>query len=125
MPKIMAIDDSASFLMELESIISKGGHQLLSTTDTTRALRLVAEHQDIDLFLLDYNMPKANGITMCQEIRKLSPYEKTPIIMLTSFSSEKMMASGREAGVTAWVIKPNRGLQILTVIDKILKAGKA
>jgi two-component system chemotaxis response regulator CheY len=121
----MAIDDSASFLMELESIISKGGHQLLSTTDTTRALRLVAEHQDIDLFLLDYNMPKANGITMCQEIRKLSPYEKTPIIMLTSFSSEKMMASGREAGVTAWVIKPNRGLQILTVIDKILKAGKA
>ena len=73
-----------------------------------------------DLVLTDQNMPRMDGITLIQSLRKLSEYSVTPILVLTTESSEEMKAKGRAAGATGWLIKPFDPKRLIEVVRKII-----
>lgn len=69
----------------------------------------IAEKEDIGLFLLDWNMPKIDGLKFVQIIRSLKKYENTPIIMITSEAAKYNVVEAISAGVTNYVVKPIKG----------------
>ena len=69
----------------------------------------IAEKEDIGLFLLDWNMPKLDGLKFVQIVRSIKKYEDTPIIMITSEAAKYNVVDAISAGVTNYVVKPIKG----------------
>ncbi len=69
----------------------------------------IAKKTEIDLFLVDWNMPKMDGLKFVQIIREIPQYKSTPIIMITSEAAKYNVVEAIKAGVTNYVIKPIKG----------------
>ena len=65
-------------------------------------------------------MPVMDGITLIKELRTLSNYKFTPILMLTTESTGDKKTEGKTAGATGWIVKPFNPDQLLTTIKKVL-----
>lgn len=59
-----------------------------------------------ELLLLDYSMPKMNGIEVCKQLRKNERFKDIPIIMVTGHATSDVEAECLEAGATAYFSKP-------------------
>ncbi len=90
---------------------------ILTVGDGEEALR-VAKQEQIDIFLVDWNMPKLDGLKLVQVLRSMDAYKETPIIMITSEAAKYNVIEAVNAGVTNYIIKPIRGN---TLWDKIKK----
>ena len=69
-------------------------------------LTMAMTHSEIALFIVDINMPNMNGLEMIEEIRLIGAHQKTPIFVLTTESSSEIANEGKQAGATAWIVKP-------------------
>ncbi|CAK0768667.1 two-component system, chemotaxis family, chemotaxis protein CheY [Gammaproteobacteria bacterium] len=116
---VLIVDDSAS-IRQVSSIALKGaGYEVLEAADGKAGLAKL-DGRKVNLIITDINMPVMDGITFIKEVRKLSAYRFTPIMVLTTESEEKKKAQGREAGAKAWVIKPFQPAQILDAVSKLI-----
>jgi two-component system chemotaxis response regulator CheY len=65
-------------------------------------------------------MPNMDGIALIKEIRKMGALKFTPILMLTTESTDEKKKEGQAAGATGWIVKPFNPEQMLKVIAKVL-----
>ena len=72
------------------------------------------------LVVTDFNMPVMNGIEFIKAIRSGDTAKSVPILMITTESEDDKKRQGREAGATAWIVKPFTKDQLLSTLDKIL-----
>ena len=61
-----------------------------------------------------------NGLEMIEEIRLLPDHSQTPIFVLTTESSSEMAQEGREAGATAWIVKPFKEDALMAGIAQVI-----
>jgi two-component system chemotaxis response regulator CheY len=81
----------------------------------------VAQNEDIDIFLVDWNMPKLDGLKLVQVLRSMEKYKDTPIIMITSEAAKYNVVEAINAGVTNYIIKPVRGNTLWEKIKKYVE----
>ena len=81
----------------------------------------IAQTEDIDLFLLDWNMPKLDGLELVKKLRVMDKYAETPIIMITSEAAKYNVVDAIKAGVTNYVVKPIHGNVLWNKIKKYIK----
>ena len=74
----------------------------------------------VDLVLTDVNMPRMDGITLVRELRGLSTYKFTPMLVLTTESGQDTKQRGKQAGATGWIVKPFSPEQLLATIARVL-----
>jgi two-component system chemotaxis response regulator CheY len=79
-----------------------------------------AKLQTVDLVLTDQNMPLMDGLTLIKALRQLPSYQKVPILMLTTESSDEMKAQGRAAGANGWLVKPFDPERLIEVVKKVI-----
>ncbi|GAB2976477.1 response regulator [Mucilaginibacter puniceus] len=72
-----------------------------------------------DLVLLDINLPKKNGLEVLQYIKSSDEYKQTPVIMLTTSSSEKDILNSYKNYVNCYITKPIEVHDFITAIAKI------
>ncbi|MNN57928.1 Chemotaxis protein CheY [compost metagenome] len=65
-------------------------------------------------------MPNMDGISLIRSLRGLPGYRATPILMLTTESSDAMKQQGKSAGATGWLVKPFDPPKLLEVTRKVL-----
>ena len=65
-------------------------------------------------------MPGMDGLTLIKSLRALPNYKATPILMLTTESSDTMKSQGRAAGATGWLVKPFDPQKLLEVVRKVI-----
>ena len=118
MKKILLVDDSTAIRNIIKTALF-GDYELLEAENGQVALNKAQENK-IDLFLLDVNMPVMDGITCVKELRKISKYSNTPIIMLTTESRDDKKQQGKEAGANGWIVKPCEPEKLLNVIKKMI-----
>lgn len=94
---------------------------MLDAADGAEALRMAISDQ-IDLFLVDWNMPKLDGLSFVKKLREMGPYADTPIIMITSEAAKYNVIEAINAGVTNYVVKPIRGTVLWDKIAPYIKA---
>jgi two-component system chemotaxis response regulator CheY len=77
--------------------------------------------QKIDLVLTDQNMPRLDGLGLARKLRELPQFKTTPILILTTESSDQMKQAGRAAGATGWLVKPFDPNRLLEVLQKVIR----
>lgn len=116
---ILAVDDSASLRQMVVFSLRAAGYQVSEAVDGVDGLEK-AKLQVFDLVLTDQNMPKMDGLTLIQELRKLSEYSRVPVLMLTTESSNEMKLAGKAAGATGWLVKPFDPQKLTEVVRKVI-----
>jgi two-component system chemotaxis response regulator CheY len=120
MQSILAVDDSASMRQMVAFTLKGAGYNVIEAADGQEALDK-ARGAKVDLVLTDQNMPKMDGITLVKSLRGLPSYTGTPILILTTESSDEMKAKGKAAGATGWLVKPFDPGKLLDVIKRVIK----
>ncbi len=106
--RILAVDDDPSILELLDKVLESFGYKDVVTARSGReALEILSRpNEAFDCLLLDVQMPQMNGITLCEEVRKLPEYTYTPIIMVTAMVQKEYIDEAFGVGATDYVTKP-------------------
>ncbi len=116
---VLTVDDSASIRQMVAFTLKSAGYDVMEAVDGEDGLTR-AKGRTADLVLTDQNMPKMDGITLIKSLRGLPQYRSTPILMLTTESSDTMKTAGRSAGATGWLVKPFDPAKLLEVVKKVI-----
>ncbi len=116
---ILAVDDSASIRQMVSFTLKSAGYEVVEAVDGMDGLEK-AKSCSINLVLTDQNMPRMDGLTLIRSLRGLPQYKTTPILMLTTESSEAMKSQGRAAGATGWLVKPFDPQKLIEVVRKVI-----
>ncbi len=117
--KCLIVDDNKDILLYLERVLAETGIQTVTARSGHEAIDLVKNIPDIDMVLLDMQMPEMNGIEATREIRNIR--SEIPIIAQTAFIFEDDKDIILEAGCDACLIKPIRKEHLLTVMSGFIK----
>lgn len=117
MKKIMIIEDDAIISKELYELLVNAGYEALILKDFSNAKEEVLK-SNIDLILLDINIPYQNGEQLLKEIRKES---NIPVIMVTSRASETDEILSISYGADDYITKPYSPTILLLRIQNIFK----
>ncbi len=120
MGKILVVDDCNTTRRLLAKTLSGIDLDVTTVSDGAQALSL-AKEEKFDLVVTDVNMPDMGGMELTAELRSLEGYEATPILMLTSDSSQSEKQKGRDAGATGWLVKPFNPTNLRETITTLLK----
>jgi two-component system chemotaxis response regulator CheY len=116
--RILTVDDSRSIRQMLVMTLKSAGYDVTEAEDGVEAYNH-AKRQQFDLILTDINMPNMNGIELTTNLRAMPSYKFTPILCLTTESSDDMKNQGRSAGATGWLLKPFAPEKLLATINKV------
>jgi two-component system chemotaxis response regulator CheY len=116
---ILAVDDSASLRQMVAFTLKKAGYNVIEAGDGQEGFDLAKVNQ-IDLVLADQNMPRMDGLTLIKSLRATTQFRNTPILMLTTESSDAMKAAGKAAGATGWMVKPFDPVKLVEVVGKVI-----
>ncbi|RZI86093.1 MAG: response regulator [Rubrivivax sp.] len=120
MHSILAVDDSASMRQMVSFTLKSAGYNVVEAVDGQDAYEK-AIGRSFDLVLTDQNMPRMDGISLTKKLRETAQFKSTPILMLTTESSDQMKMAGRSAGATGWLVKPFDPNKLLEVIKKVIR----
>ena len=81
--KILIVDDSAVDRLAIKKALN--GYLILTAGDGVEALRILEEHDGIDLLILDLNMPKMDGFQVLEALKKDERFQKLRTIVLTGY----------------------------------------
>ena len=119
MAAILAVDDSSSLRQMVAFTLKSSGFDVIEAIDGQDAIEKLGDRR-VDLVLTDQNMPRMDGITLVKHLRSLPQFKTTPILILTTDSSDEMKQAGRAAGATGWLVKPFDPRKLVDVIRKVL-----
>jgi len=120
MHSILAVDDSISMRQMVSFTLKNAGYDVVEAVDGEDALDK-ARQRCFDLVLTDQNMPRLDGIGLTRRLREHPNFKTTPILILTTESSDQMKQAGRAAGATGWLVKPFDPAKLIEVIRKVVR----
>jgi two-component system chemotaxis response regulator CheY len=117
---ILVVDDSVSIRNMVTFTLKTASYETKEASNGQEGLK-VAQDGKYDLIISDVNMPIMDGITFCQELRKIPSYKFTPILFLTTESSDDMKQKGKAAGATGWLVKPFSPEKLISTIKRVVR----
>ena len=121
MKTVFLVDDSATILLSISSILTKAGYAVEKASNGNEALKKFAAGVKVDLLITDLNMPGMNGIELIKEVRKLPSYRFLPILFLTTESQQSKKLEAKAAGASGWIVKPATADELLNTIKLVMR----
>ncbi len=118
--KFLIVDDSASMRQLVSFTVKDAGYDVIIAENGRDALAKLAGSK-VDMVITDLNMPEMDGISLIRQLRGMTEYKFTPIIMLTTEALEAKKQEGRAAGASGWIVKPFVPERLLEIVRKFLK----
>lgn len=118
-PLIVCVDDSPAICRALEKVLSTADYQTHCVQDPLRAIAVLLSKKP-SLIFLDLVMPGTNGYELCSQIRRISCFKETPIVILTGNDGMIDRVRARMVGASAFLSKPINPHQVLSVIERQL-----
>nr|WP_294786356.1 response regulator transcription factor [uncultured Flavobacterium sp.] len=100
---ILIVEDELGIVQFLKQGLQEEGYQVTTANDGSKGFELV-QNQKFDLILLDWMIPKINGLDLCKAIRVKD--QQTPIIFLTAKDTVQETIEGLKAGANDYIKKP-------------------
>ena len=116
---ILAVDDSNTMRQMVAHVLRLSGYEVLEAADAEDALE-IARANSVHAVLTDQNLPGMDGLTLVRALRAMRTHAETPILMLTTESSDAMREAGRAAGATGWMVKPFDPERLVQMFRKVL-----
>ncbi len=103
--KVLIVDDEPQNIELLETMLSIKGYNVVKADNGKSALAAL-ETQDVDLVLLDLQLPDISGIEILKKIRGNPKTKTLPVLMITGLSDKKHKLEGLENGADDYILKP-------------------
>ncbi len=121
----LIVDDSPSVLDFLKNLIETDGSvQATTCRDPVQALG-IARKLHFDIVLVDYEMPKMDGIRFVRALRALAGFSETPVAMITSTNSDETKLRALEAGATDFLPKRSNSVEVRVRLRNLVRLGQA
>ena len=102
---ILIVDD-AEFNRDILKEILGENYNYLEAENGNQAIQMIGDNLEIDLMLLDINMPQMNGFEVLAIMKRSQCLEETPVIMISSEESVDTMRKAYEMGITDYITRP-------------------
>ncbi len=119
--KALVVDDDLVLSDVLAFTLRREGYEVVTAHDGTDALERW-QSESPDLILLDLNLPKLDGLSVCRRIRAVSD---TPIIILSVRGEEDDVVTGLELGADDYITKPFSPRQLVARAQAVLRRAGA
>ena len=120
-PRRVLLAEDTLTTRELERGILEGaGYAVVTANDGAHALELLHQHP-VDAVVSDVNMPRTDGIALCETIRRTPRWSHLPVVLVTSLASEEDRRRGLEAGADAYLTKSGFDrADLLAALERLL-----
>ncbi len=123
-PLVACIDDNKNDSQIMNRILTQADYQFINIQDPVKALLVLLEHKP-DLIFLDLVMPIVNGYEICSQIRRISVFKDTPVIILTNNDRIVDRVRAKVVGASGFLGKPIKQEKVLKIVRKHLAARKS
>ncbi len=123
MSKVLLVDDSAVMRKIIQRNIKETGlivDEFVEAGDGKQALDKVNADGNLDLILLDWNMPNMSGIEFVKALRSLNLPNRIPVVMVTTEGSEAKVNEAKESGADGYLTKPFTADQLRDTLGSYL-----
>ncbi|MEW6334809.1 MAG: response regulator [Thermodesulfobacteriota bacterium] len=121
MKKILIVDDDQELRQNLSEVLESAGYQTEHASSAKEALAKL-EVREFDVVLLDYVMPKLNGMDALVSIQRLRPRSK--VIMMTAFATVGNAVDAIKKGASDYLVKPFKIEALLAMIGRSIEEAK-
>ncbi|WP_231385255.1 response regulator transcription factor [Candidatus Stoquefichus massiliensis] len=113
---ILIVEDDLGIQETLKTILTMKNYQVLQAYTLKGAL--ANQLEQIELVIIDIQLPDGNGIILCQQIRQ---YSQVPILFLTARNDEETIVEALNAGGDDYIVKPFRANELLARMHSIMR----
>jgi DNA-binding NarL/FixJ family response regulator len=123
MYKILIADDHPLFREAIHNVISDGfpGSEVMETADLDSAMELTQQHDDLDLILLDLNMPGMHGLNGLINLRNEAP--TIPVVIVSAEQDKQVVLQAITYGAVGFITKSSPRAQMTEAIQQILNGN--
>jgi two-component system chemotaxis response regulator CheY len=104
--RALVVDDSSAMRAVLGMTLKRRGFEILQAKDGLDALTILSGGGQLDLILIDWNMPGMNGLELLRRIRQQPTYAGTRVLMVTTETGMGQMTDAIAAGANEYIMKP-------------------
>jgi two-component system, cell cycle response regulator DivK len=104
-PCVLVVEDNDDSLFMLKTVLSRKGYRVVEAWDGKQAIE-IAEAEELDLILLDLQLPRLNGLGVMHRLRQDSRLLNVPIVIITGQDPEKYRSSAIAEGCDDFLLKP-------------------
>ncbi|NEO96055.1 MAG: response regulator, partial [Moorea sp. SIO3G5] len=122
-PLVVYIEDSQIDQLTMSQILANVGYRFINVRDPIKALPTLLKHKP-QLIFLDLVMPVLNGYEVCAQIRRVSVFQDTPVIMVTSNDGIVDRVRAKIVGSTDFLAKPITRSKVLTILQSNLGVSR-
>jgi two-component system, chemotaxis family, chemotaxis protein CheY len=115
---VLIVDDSQSMRQMIGFTLKENGYEILTAANGKEGCEKLQE--GLKFIITDLYMPEMDGIEFIRQIRASATNKFTPVIMLTTESEKEKQDSGRQAGASAWLIKPFTPEKLMETVKKVV-----
>lgn len=120
MSKIIIVDDSATMRQQVRRALEPGKFEVVEAVDGQDGLDKVKADKDIDVMILDVNMPRMNGIELAEALNSEGRIAAgLKIVMLTTEGHADLIQRAKTAGAKGWIVKPFKPEMLLAAVQKM------
>jgi response regulator NasT len=112
--RILIAEDETIIRLDLRDVLERAGHEVCAEARDGEEAVALAQSERPELAILDVKMPRLDGIEAARRILAERPI---PIVMLTAYGQEELVARAVEAGVFGYLVKPFRETDLLPAIQ--------
>lgn len=118
--KVLVVEDSQLLHRMFDMILARGpGFQVVHAMNGKDGLDKLAENPDVEVILLDINMPQMNGLEFLGKIQAEPQLRTIPVVIVSTEGKEEDILRGLKAGARAYLKKPFQAQDLLQVIEKV------
>jgi two-component system chemotaxis response regulator CheY len=117
--KVLVVDDSALIHHMYKMVLSRYKCTIIAAQNGKMGLEMLAKHPDVDLVLLDINMPVMTGLEFIAKVKELGTYEHIPIVIVSTEGEEDFTQRGMAMGARGYVTKPVQPSDLHALIETL------
>lgn len=119
--KILLADDSLTIRRIERNLLKEIGYEDVLEADCGEdAVAILRENPDVDLVLLDWNMPLMNGLDCLKALKADPATKKIPVVMVTAEATKSRIIEAIQAGASNYLVKPFEVGKLREIINAIL-----
>jgi DNA-binding NarL/FixJ family response regulator len=121
--KVLVVDDHPLIREALRGVFQELQHDagVIEASDSQQAMQLVAEHQDIELILLDLNLPDRDGFSILSELREQHP--EIAVVVLSGVQDRSSVAKALDLGAVGFIPKTGQREVMISALQLVFAGG--
>jgi len=104
--RALVIDDSRTVRIIIRQALVEAGLDVIEAGNGREGIDQLRAHDDVELILVDWNMPEMNGLEFVQAVRARREYDPVRIMMVTTETEQEQVVRALEAGANEYLMKP-------------------